>query len=275
MNRFASLDLGCKSIKIRCISHWQYEDSLECLRLQALRGLSSLSFEQLDVFGFDLDCCGEVAGCEVDNQPLVLAASFAHQTTDVTIQVATYDADLLAIESRGDLIVTVVLHLAGLFDGLLEPNEFFMRNGHRLKLPATTKIAVLQQGHVADDWVELCTGLVYEDEVGQIGNHTHHALAELCEYLLLEGHKQTIGHAGYFLQLLVGGIFCVRTCQIAQHIPTVFHEFRNVDLNLEEPDFLNLGALPNYKMAIPASLICKEARRLRQFLLVLPTSLLH
>ena len=169
--------------------------------------------------------CGEIAFLEVDEQAFELASALAHQSTFEAVETATDDAYLLAIELGRDLVITEILHIVGLFDSIPELLKILGSHGHRLKLLAATHITVLQQVHLADNGVELFLGLMHEDKIGHEGNKAHHTFAKLREHMLFERHEHAILHLRHRLQLLVGGPLGVWTCQIAQHIPTVFHDF--------------------------------------------------
>ena len=159
--------------RVRCASVWR-------------QGL----FDELDVVGFDLDGGGEIALFEVDDKALGLAASLAHQTAFETIETTTDDADVLAVETRGDFVETVILYHIQLVDGLDETQHDGVAHSKGLELLASTHITILQQGQLSDYGVELGAGLMNKDKVGHIGNETHHTLAKLGEHALLHRNKQ-------------------------------------------------------------------------------------
>ena len=160
-------------------------DAIE-LRLSKRRGL----FDELDVVGFDLDGGGEIALFKVDDKTLGLAASLAHQTTLESIETTSDDADVLAVETRGDFVETVILYHIQLVDGLDETQHDGVAHSKGLELLASTHITILQQGQLSDYGVELGAGLMNKDKVGHIGNETHHTLAKLGEHALLHRNKQ-------------------------------------------------------------------------------------
>ena len=84
--------------------------------------------------------CGEIALLEVDEQAFELASALAHQSTLEAVETTTDDADMLAIEPGRDLVITEILHIVGLFDGILELLKILCSHAHRLKLLATTHI---------------------------------------------------------------------------------------------------------------------------------------
>ena len=147
-------------------------------------------FDELDVVGFDLDGGGEIALFEVDDKALGLAASLAHQTTLESIETTSDDADVLAVETRGDFVETVILYHIQLVDGLDETQHDGVAHSKGLELLASTHITILQQGQLSDYGVELGAGLMNKDKVGHIGNETHHTLAKLGEHALLHRNKQ-------------------------------------------------------------------------------------
>ena len=193
-------------------------------------------FKDLDVVGLDVDGGGEVALLEVDEEAFVPAAFLAHETTFKTIEAASDDAYGLAIELGRDLVVAVILHHVDLRDGLHEPLDVIVVYGHGLELLASSHIAVLEQGDHVDNGVKLLPGLVHEDKVGHEGDKAHYTFAKLLVHMLFEGHKDATGHLGHLQQLLVSGILGIGACQIAQHIPAVFHRMFNVDI-----DFFIIG----------------------------------
>ena len=159
-----------------------------------------------------MEGCGEVTLLEVDEQAFELASTLAHQSTFESVETATDDAYLLAIELRRDLVRTEVFHIVGLFDGIPELLKILGSHGHCLKLLAATHITVLQQVHLADNGVELFLGLMHEDKVGHKRDEAHHTLAKLREHMLFERHEHAILHLRHRLQLLVGGPLGVWTC---------------------------------------------------------------
>ena len=171
-----------------------------------------------------MDSGSEIALPEVNKETFKLAAAFAHQTALEAVETTTDNAYLLAIYLGRDLLIAVVFHIVGLLDGILELLKILGSHAHRLKLLATTHIAVLQQFHLADDGVKFFLRLMDEDKVGHIGDEAHHTLPKLHEYPLLHGYKHAFCQLGHGLQLFVGGILGVWTCQVAQHIPTVVHD---------------------------------------------------
>ena len=170
-----------------------------------------------------MDSGRELALLEVYEQALDFATALAEQAAFETVEVAADDADLLAVELRGDFVEAVVFDVVGLSHGSAEFFHVGVSHCHDFEWLAAAHEAVLEQGQLADDGVEFGAGFVHEDEVGQIGNEAHHAPAELHEHALPERHEDTICHLGQLLQLLVGGTLGVGACQIAQHIPTIFH----------------------------------------------------
>ena len=165
-------------------------DAIE-LRVLDVRGFGRQGlFDELDVVGFDLDGGGEIALFEVDDKTLGLAASLAHQTTLESIETTTDDADVLAVETRGDFVETVILYHIQLVDGLDETQHDGVAHSKGLELLASTHITILQQGQLSDYGVELGAGLMNKDKVGHIGNETHHTLAKLGEHALLHRNKQ-------------------------------------------------------------------------------------
>ena len=120
-------------------------------------------FDELDVVGFDLDGGGEIALFEVDDKTLGLAASLAHQTTLESIETTTDDADVLAVETRGDFVETVILYHIQLVDGLDETQHDGVAHSKGLELLASTHITILQQGQLSDYGVELGAGLMNKD----------------------------------------------------------------------------------------------------------------
>ena len=159
-----------------------------------------------------MDSGSEIALLEVNEEAFELAAAFAHQTTFETIETTTDNAYLLAIYLGRDLFIAVVFHIVGLLDGVLELLKILGSHTHRLKLLATTHIAVLQQFHISDDGVKFFLGLMNKDKVGHVGDKAYYTLAKLHEDALLEGNEHAILHLGHRLQLLVGGLLGVRTC---------------------------------------------------------------
>ena len=159
-----------------------------------------------------MDSGCEIALPEVNKETFKLAAFLAHPTTLEAVETTTDNAYLLAIYLGRDLLIAVVFHIVGLFDSNPELLKILGSHAHRLKLLATTHIAVLQQFNLADDGVKFFSGLVYKDKVVHIGYIAHHTLAELREHMLLERHKHAILHLRHRLQLFVGGIIGVRTC---------------------------------------------------------------
>ena len=123
-----------------------------------------------------MDSGSEIALPEVNEEAFELAAAFAHQTTLEAVETTTDDAYMLAIEPGRDLVITEILHIVGLFDGILELLKILSSHAHRLKLLATTHIAVLQQFYLADDGVEFFLGLMDKDKVGHVGDKAHHTL---------------------------------------------------------------------------------------------------
>ena len=120
--------------------------------------------------------CGEIALLEVDEQAFELASALAHQSTLEAVETTTDNAYLLAIYPGRDLLIAVVFHIVGLLDGILKLLKTFSSHAHRLKLLATTHIAVLQQFYLADDGVEFFLGLMDKDKVGHVGDKTYHTL---------------------------------------------------------------------------------------------------
>ena len=159
-----------------------------------------------------MDSGSEIALPEVNEEAFELAAAFAHQTTLEAVETTTDNAYLLAIYLGRDLLIAVVFHIVGLLDGILKLLKILGSNAHRLKLLATTHIAVLQQCYLADDGVKFFLGLMDKDKVGHVGDKAHHTLPKLHEDMLFERHKHAICHSGHRLQLLVGGILGVWTC---------------------------------------------------------------
>ena len=107
-----------------------------------------------------MDGGSEIAIFEVNEEAFELAAAFAHQTTFEAVETTTDNAYLLAIYLGRDLLIAVVFHIVGLLDGILKLLKTFSSHAHRLKLLATTHIAVLQQFHLADDGVKFLPGLM-------------------------------------------------------------------------------------------------------------------
>lgn len=176
-------------------------------------------FDQPDVFRLHLDSGGEVALFEVDNQALDLAAPLAHQSAFEAVETAADDADPFAVEEGRDFVEAVVFDdvvLLHRFDELLHGIIWY---GQGLVLPAAVYVAELQILDLTDNGFELFPGLVYEEEVGHVGNGAYHPFAKLREHLLLEGHKHAILHFGHLLEYFIGGILGIRTCQIAQYVP--------------------------------------------------------
>lgn len=103
-----------------------------------------------------MDGGSEIALPEVNEEAFELAAFLAHQTTLEAVETTTDNAYLLAIYLGRDLLIAVV----GLFDSTPELLKIFSSRAHRLKLLATTHIAVLQQFHLADDGVKFFPGLM-------------------------------------------------------------------------------------------------------------------
>ena len=167
--------------------------------------------------------CGEIALLKVDEQAFAFTAAFAHQTAFKAVETTTDDADLFAIKPGRDLLITEILHIVGLLDGTPKDFKVLVAHTHCLIPLATTHIAVLQQWHPTNDRVELFLRLMHEDEVAHIGDEAHHAPTESPENLLLERHEHAAIQLSHRLQLLVSGFLGVRTCQIAQHIPAIFH----------------------------------------------------
>ena len=159
-----------------------------------------------------MDSGSEIALPEVNEETFKLAAFLAHQTTLEAVETTTDNAYLLAIHPGRDLLIAVVFHIVGLLDGILELLKAFSSHAHRLKLLATTHIAVLQQFHLADDGVKFFLGLMDKDKVGHVGDKAYHTFAELCEDALLHGYEDAASHFRHRLQLLVGGILGIRTC---------------------------------------------------------------
>ena len=120
--------------------------------------------------------CGEIALLEVDEQAFELASALAHQSTLETVETTTDNAYLFAIYPGRDLLIAVVFHIVRLFDSILELLKILGSHAHRLKLLATTHIAVLQQFHLADDGVKFLPGLMDKDKVGHVGDKAHHTL---------------------------------------------------------------------------------------------------
>lgn len=160
-----------------------------------------------------MDSGSEIALPEVNKETFKLAAFLAHQTTFQTVETTTDNAYLLAIYIGRDLLIAVVFHIVGLLDGILELLKIFSSRAHRLKLLATTHIAVLQQFHLADDGVKFLPGLMDKDKVGHVGDKAYYTLPKLHEHILFERPKHTILHLRHRLQLFVGGIFGVRTAK--------------------------------------------------------------
>ena len=158
-----------------------------------------------------MDSGSEIALPEVNEEAFELAAAFAHQTTLEAVETTTDDAYLLAIKLGRDLLIAVVFHIVGLFDSTPELLKILGSHAHRLKLLATTHIALLQQFHLADDGVKFFLGLMDKDKVGHVGDKAHHTLPKLHEHMLLERHKHAILHLRHRLQLFVGGILGIWT----------------------------------------------------------------
>ena len=158
-----------------------------------------------------MDSGCEITLPEVNKETFELAAFLAHQTTLEAVETTTDNAYLFAIYPGRDLLIAIVFHIVGLLDGILELLKTFSSHAHRLKLLATTHIAVLQQFHRADDGVKFFLGLMDKDKVGHVGDKAHHTLPKLHEHMLLERHKHTILHLRHRLQLFVGGILGIWT----------------------------------------------------------------
>ena len=158
-----------------------------------------------------MDGSSEIALPEVDEEAFELAAFLAYQTTLKAVETTTDNAYLLAIYLGRDLLIAVVFHIVGLLDGILELLKAFSSHAHRLKLLATTHIAVLQQFHLADDGVKFFPGLMDKDKVGHVGDKAYYTLPKFHEHILFERHKHTILHLRHRLQLLVGGILGIWT----------------------------------------------------------------
>lgn len=158
-----------------------------------------------------MDGGSEIALPEVDEEAFELAAFLAYQTTLKTVETTTDNAYLLAIYLGRDLLIAVVFHIVGLLDGILELLKAFSSHAHRLKLLATTHIAVLQQFHLADDGVKFLPGLMDKDKVGHVVDKAYYTLPKLHEHILFERPKHTILHLRHRLQLLVGGILGIWT----------------------------------------------------------------
>ena len=158
-----------------------------------------------------MDSGSEIALLKVDKEAFGLAATFAHQTTLEAVETTTDNAYLLAIYPGRDLIIAVVFHIVGLFDSILELLKIFSSYAHRLKLLATTHIAVLQQFHIADNGIKFFLRLMNKDKVGHERDKAHYTLAKLPEYPLLHGYEDTILHLRHCLQLFAGGILGIWT----------------------------------------------------------------
>ena len=107
-----------------------------------------------------MDSGSEITLPEVNKETFELAAFLAHQTTLEAVETTTDNAYLFAIYPGRDLLIAVVFHIVCLFDSILELLKILGSHTHRLKLLATTHIAVLQQFHLADDGVKFFPGLM-------------------------------------------------------------------------------------------------------------------
>ena len=165
----------------------------------------------MNILRFHLDSGREIALPQVNKKTFELATFLAHQTTLAAVETATDNAYLLAIDSGRDLLIAVVFHIVAMFDGIPELLKILSSHAHRLKLLATTHIAILQQFNLADDGVKFFPRLMDKDEVRHIGNKAHLTLLKLHEHTLFERHKHAILHLRHRLQLLVGGILGIWT----------------------------------------------------------------
>ena len=126
---------------------------------------------------------------------------------------------MVAVHLWRHLVEAVVEHGLCLLHGLHELCHFGVWHGHGFKLLAAFEVAILKQWHACHYGVELLAAEVHEYEVGHIGHVAHHSFAKFHIHALLHGDEYAAAELGHGLEELVGGLFGVRSCQVAEHVP--------------------------------------------------------